>query len=142
VAGGTHAGALGRSPTWHLFIGIWGRAASAADQNEESRIRASAAKTYERVTARFNEIFEGMALLLGRRFREGYDVRLFSLAVQSLSEGCALRDRIDPSSTRGILRPTGPNGEPEEWTLFSVGFESLARQFTEWDTDPVDPDHP
>ena len=30
VAGGTHAGALARSPTWHLFIGIWGRAASAS----------------------------------------------------------------------------------------------------------------
>ena len=29
VAGGTHAAALARSPTWHLFIGIWGRAASA-----------------------------------------------------------------------------------------------------------------
>ena len=132
VAGGTHAGALALSPTWHLFIGIWGRAAS-ADRNEDSRIRTSAARTYGHVTARFDDIFGGMALLLGRRFREGYDVRQFSLAVQSLSEGCALRDRIDPLSTRGIMRPTGPNGELEEWTLFSVGFEALARQFTEWD---------
>jgi len=29
------------------------------------------------------------------------------------------------------MRPTGPNGEPQEWNLFSIGLEGLVWQFIE-----------
>jgi hypothetical protein len=35
----------------------------------------------------------------------------------------------------GIVRPTGRDGAPREWTLFAVGLEALARQFFDLDPD-------
>ena len=51
----------------------------------------------------------------------------------SLTEGFSIWDRVDPTMTRHILRPTGPNGEKQEWTLFSLGLEGLVWQFAELD---------
>ena len=55
----------------------------------------------------------------------------------ALAEGCVLRDRVDAAQMRGILRPTGPNGEEQEWTLFGLALDALAQQFFELDPDWV-----
>jgi hypothetical protein len=49
----------------------------------------------------------------------------------SLTEGFIIWDRIDPGRTRGIVRPTGPDGEDREWTLFSVGVDAVVQLCTE-----------
>ena len=100
----------------------------------------AAAHAYEAVTRRFEEIFGAAFALVGIRVRSGYTLREFTLAASALSEGCALRDRIDPRSTRGFSRPTGPDGKFEEWTLFSLSVEALIWQFTEPDPDFVMPE--
>ena len=33
----------------------------------------------------------------------------------------------------GIMRPTGPSGEQQEWTLFGLAIEALAEKFFEPD---------
>jgi hypothetical protein len=38
-------------------------------------------------------------------------------------------DRVDPTRTRHILRPTGPNGEQQEWTAFAPVSEALVWRF-------------
>jgi hypothetical protein len=40
----------------------------------------------------------------------------------------------------GILRPTGPGGELQVWTLFGVGLEALVDQFFVLDPDVVAPE--
>ena len=135
VAGDTHFDSLARSRTWQLFVGIWGLAVSRAESAHSAAVTSAAAITYERNTQHFEEIFAAAFSFMGFRIHEGYTLRQLILAVNSLSEGCALRDRIDPVSMRGILRPTGPHGEDQEWTLFSVCVEALIRQFTELDPD-------
>jgi hypothetical protein len=37
----------------------------------------------------------------------------------------------------GIMRPTGPDGEEQEWTLFGLALEALAYEFFELDPDWV-----
>jgi len=34
-----------------------------------------------------------------------------------------------------LIRPTGPNGEDQEWSLFAFGLEALVHQFLEPDPD-------
>jgi hypothetical protein len=34
-----------------------------------------------------------------------------------------------------MIRPTGPDGEDQEWTLFAVGLEALVNQFLELNTE-------
>lgn len=142
VAGEANVVALASSRTWHLFVAIWGLAASGSTAVAHTPVTDQAAATYDEVTGRLEAILEGFMVALGLRLREGYELRQLALAVVSLAEGCALRDRIDPVSTRGIKLPSGPDGAVQEWTLFAVGFEALVWQFTEWDPDVQPPRGP
>ena len=73
--------------------------------------------------------------VLGFRLREGFALRQFTIAVDCLGQGCGLRDQVDNTHMEVIIRATGPGGEPQEWTLFAIGFESLVQQFFEIDPD-------
>ncbi len=134
VAGGAHAEALSNSRTWHLFVGAWGNIASRPEDQWDPRVTEAAQATYSALTARLGEIISGFMEVLGLRLRAGMTMEQFSLSVVSLAEGCALRDRLDPASTRKIRLPSGPGGRRQEWRLFSVGFEALVWHFLEMDT--------
>ena len=133
VAGGAHADALAQSRTWHLFVGTWGNIASRPDDEWDDRVTGAAQATYTALTDRLAGVIEGFMAVLGLRLRPGLTMQQLALAVVSLSEGCALRDRIDPASTRKIRLPSGPGGRRQEWRLFSIGFEALVWHFLELD---------
>ena len=78
-----------------------------------------------------------MISYLGFRLREEFTLHQFVIAADSLSQGYGLRDRIDNSFAERILRPTGPGGEDQEWTLFAVAFEGLIEKFFEIDPEWV-----
>jgi hypothetical protein len=59
--------------------------------------------------------------------------------VAALTEGCVLRNRVDSMQMSGIMRPTGPGGELQEWTLFGLALEALAEKFFEPDPTWVPP---
>jgi hypothetical protein len=61
-------------------------------------------------------------------------LRHFTMAVTAYSEGCSMRNRID-DRVEFFNRPTGPNGDDEEWTLFAIGLEGLVDHFLEPDPD-------
>jgi hypothetical protein len=73
------------------------------------------------------------------RIRAPLTFRQLSVAVGALAEGCALRQRVD-HHMEGILRPTGPDGEDQEWTLFAIGLEGLLQTFLELDPDWTPPE--
>ena len=64
------------------------------------------------------------------RIREPLTVRQFADAVGALVEGCSLRDRVTDGMAN-IMRPTGPDGQMQEWTTFSIGLVALAAEFFE-----------
>lgn len=133
VAGGAHADALSQSRTWHLFVGAWGNIASRPEDQWDPRVTEAAQATYGALTARLADIVSSFMEVLGMRLRPGLTMEQFALAVVSLSEGCALRERIDPAATRKIRLPSGPGGKRQEWRLFAVGFEALVWHFMELD---------
>jgi hypothetical protein len=67
-------------------------------------------------------------------------VRQFTIAVAALAEGCVLRDRVDSKHMSGIMRPTGPSGQMQEWTLFGLALEALSGAFFELDPEWSPPD--
>jgi hypothetical protein len=130
VGGAVHVDALRRSNGWSLWIGIWSIAASSDDPVERARLQDALRDGYAVLNQGFEDAFGGLMLLLGLRVREPLTVRQFSNAVGALVEGCSLRELIQ-GEMEGILRPTGPDGKDQEWTVFAIGLAALAQEFFE-----------
>jgi hypothetical protein len=135
VAGAANVEALERSPNWTSWIGVWALATAGDPYVYRTRIEEALLDGYNDFTRKFVELYAGMAELLGLRLCEGLTLRQFAIAAESLAEGCALRNRVDPSDMSGIVRSSGPDGAQKEWTLFSVGLEALVREFFAIDPD-------
>jgi len=133
VACGAHVDALARDPRADLKMGLRGLSVSHLSMDGETPTAVSTRLAYEEFAARWDYVLERAFTVLGVRLRPGLTVRQLSMLAISLTEGFAVWDRINPTMTRNILRPTGPDGEKQEWNLFSVGLESLVWQFAELD---------
>jgi len=130
VGGARHVEALRDSPTFALWIGIWSIAASSDSSTERLVLHQALVDEYEAINSHFESAFEGLMDLLMVRVRKPLTVRQFADAVGALVEGCSLRDRVTEGMT-SIMRPTGPNGQMQEWTTFSIGLVALANEFFE-----------
>jgi len=131
VVSAVHLGTLKESTDWALWIGILATSAMGTDPSRQERIDASLRKSYEDVTTQMEAIYTSLLEFIGYRIRHGLTVRQFAIAVAALTEGCVLRDRVDPAELNGIVRPTGREGEDQEWTLFGLALHGLADQFFE-----------
>jgi hypothetical protein len=144
IGGGFEILRLLESPNWSLWIAVWSLAtadASPGDQPDDryqQRIRAALLEGYSGFTKLWEDAYRALAAYLGMRIRQPLTFRQLSVAVGALAEGCSLRQRVD-EQMEGILRPTGPQGEDEEWTLFAIGLEALLQTFLELDPEWAPP---
>lgn len=134
VAGETQGNALRHSASWSLWINLWAMATSSSLADRQHRILTTLMEGYEEINQHAEEVFGFLMMLLGYRLRAPLTIRQFLNAAGALSEGCSLRDRVD-SRMVGIVRPTGPDGEDQEWTIYAIGLEALTREFFESDPD-------
>lgn len=135
VSAAANTDALSRSTDWSLWIGIWAVTAVGAAPERRRRIESALEEAYQAVTERMEGIYKGGMDFVGYRVRPGLTVRQFTIAVAALAEGCVLRDRVDRANMNGIMRPTGPDGKEQEWTLFGLALEALANAFFELEPD-------
>jgi hypothetical protein len=142
VAGAANVAALRESPIWPTWIGVWALAASGEPHEYRPRIESALVGAYSAHALRFEEAYAGLAAYFGLKLQEPLTVRQFAIASESLAEGSALRHHVSAPDMEGILRPTGPGGELQPWTLFGVGLESLVKQFFLLDPDFVAPGGP
>lgn len=131
--------ALNQSTDWLLWIGIGAMTAVGVAPGRRRRIDSALEQAYLSMTDRMESIYQAGLDFVGYRVRDGLTVNHFTIAVAALAEGCALRNRVDAARMKGIMRPTGPNGEEQEWTLFGLALDALAEQFFEVDPDWVPP---
>jgi hypothetical protein len=131
--------ALNQSTDWLLWIGIWAMTAVGVAPERRQRIDAALEQAYLSMTERMEAIYQAGLDFVGYRVRDGLTVNQFTIAAAALAEGCALRNRVDSSRMKNIKRPTGPDGEEQEWTLFGLALDALAEQFFEVDPDWVPP---
>jgi hypothetical protein len=135
VSAAANTAALSQSTDWSLWIGIWAVTAVGTAPERRRRIELALEQSYQAVTERMEGIYKAGMDFVGFRVRPGLTVRQFTIAVAALAEGCVLRDRVDAANMNGIMRPTGPHGEEQEWTLFGLALEALAHEFFELDPD-------
>ena len=71
---------------------------------------------------------------LGFRLKAPFTLRQYTESLGALAAGYTLRQasRDEPQI---VQRPTGPNGELQEWTLMGIALEALAGQYLEIDPD-------
>jgi hypothetical protein len=134
VAGNANILSIGDSENWSLWFGVWSQATAGEITEQKQRLQSALLKGYESVTDMYTDTFQALADLIGYRLRPGLTMRQFTVSVGALAEGCSLRNRVE-GDTDGILLSTGPDGEVQEWSLFAVGAEALARRFFEPDPD-------
>ena len=138
LAGRASFDALTVSREWSLWVGVWVLAASGAPGSVDPRIRDTLVHGYLASTEQWVAMHGAILGLLGLRPRPPLTLRDFTVSTGALIEGCVLR-QVGAEDLPVIVRPTGPGGSPQEWTLFAVGLEALARQFFEPDPEWVAP---
>jgi hypothetical protein len=135
VGGAANVEAVRESGYWPLSIAVWAVAVFDARPRHRQQLESALTTGYDAFTARITEAYAGLAAFLGLRLREQFTMQQFAVAAEAFGEGCGLRDRVGHTDLRGITRHTGPGDDPQEWTLFAVGFEALVRMFFEFDPD-------
>jgi hypothetical protein len=144
VGGTANITVLLESPDWWLWISVWSlamadtRVGDDREASRQGRIREALSEGYDSVTGRWEAAYAALVGLFGLRPRVPFTVRQFTVAVGALAEGCSLRQRLDRGMV-DILRPTGPDGEEQPWTVFGLGLEALVHQFFEPDPEWVPP---
>jgi len=135
IGGAAHLEVLSGSARWQRWVGVWALVMAGTDPESTATdpVAEALRDGYETMTCRFEGAYARMLSSFGFRLRPPFTLRQLTVATGALAEGCALRYAVDPGSIRSIKRPTGPNGEQEEWTLFSIGIEALLNTFVEID---------
>jgi len=127
--------AMRESVNWPLWISVWALAVGGEPLDHRKRIEAALVSGYDSFNRRIEEVYAAITEYLGYRLREHFTLRQFTVAVDSLGQGCGLRDRVDDAHKRVVVRATGPGGADQDWTLFAVAFEAMVHQFFELDPD-------
>ncbi len=138
IGGAASSDAVADSANWPLWISVLAIATTTSNPTQRSRVRAALMDGYGTVTKFWEETYGGLMEFLGLRVRRPWTIRQFTIAVTAFSEGYSLRQHVEGDLER-FMRPTGPGGEDQEWTLFATGLEALVLQFFEPDPTFVPP---
>jgi hypothetical protein len=132
---------FGDSTFGSAWIAVLAIATTAPDPVLRDRMVGALMSGYDTVADFWEPTFSGLFGYLGFRIRDPLTVRQFTEAALAWSQGHAVRHRVT-GGVPTLTRATGPAGESEEWTLFSVGLEGLVHQFFELDPAVGAPDRP
>lgn len=133
VGGAANQQALHRSDQWSTWLGVWAVTARPGAP-EQARVAAALVERYRYITDRYEAVYSAMAALLGFRLRQPLTIRQFTVVAGALTEGYAVRGRIDPSVHDPVV-PYTASSPGEEWTLYALALHALARRFLEIDPD-------
>ena len=130
VEGNASSAAIDGSANWQLWIGVFALATSAGAPELRARIMTAIAAEYHSVTTYWSRNFAALFDLLGFRIRHPWTMDDFSTAAIAFAEGCALR-QLATREVATVLRPTGPDGQDQEWSPYATGMEALVAQYLE-----------
>ena len=132
VVGAASSDTMQASSNWPLWISVVAMAMNSSPSERRSRVKEALQEGYTTITEFWEESTGIFMAHLGLRFRPPWTMRQYTITTTAISEGYALRQQIE-----GMLvpftRPTGPDGELQEWTLFGLAMEALVVQCVEPD---------
>lgn len=131
----TYLAQVAESRPWATMIGVWALSADPPSSGDCTAIHDALRRSYQSIDATNLEFVRRVRDGLGLRLRPNRNLVTCSASLSALAKGCALRDRVQTSSLRGIVRPTGPNGTAQEWTILGIGIEAILLEYFELDPD-------
>ena len=134
VEGNASSAAIDRSANWSLWLSVVAMANGTTQPDVRARIKTALAEGYGSVTKYWSDNFAALSGMLGVRIRHPWTMDHFSTAAIAYAEGCALR-QLMTDHIEMTIRPTGPNGEDQEWSPYAIGMEALVHRFLEPDPD-------
>jgi len=134
VGGSAHSVILAESTSFPLWLSVIAMAFTTPDSGQEKRMKGALTDGYHAVYQFWSGTLASLFPLFGLRLRRTYTLHQFVKSVTAYSEGCSLSQRT-VGAVEWVSRPTGPDGEVQEWSLFAVGLEALVHQFLEPDPD-------
>jgi hypothetical protein len=132
VGGNATNVAIHESPNWPLWITVVSMATATTTPEQQARIKSALTDGYKSTYEDRTKLYELLMQVFGMRLRTPWTIDQFTIAVTAFSEGCSLRQHIT-GNIEVMLRPTGSQGEEQEWSLLAVGVEALIDQFFEPD---------
>ena len=88
----------------------------------------------DKAHAQFGPLFKSIVEGYGLRFRDGFDLTLLTTLMRAISGIAVVEWQIHPDS-RETMRPTGPKGAEQSWSLSGITIEGLALVALEPDPD-------
>jgi hypothetical protein len=134
VVGAASSDTLQESSNWPLWISVVAMANTTSPSDRRSRVQCALQEGYTTITEFWDESTATFMAHLGLRFRTPWTMRQYTITSTAVSEGFALRQHID-GRMKSFVLPTGPGGEPQEWTAFGLAMEALVMQCFEPDPD-------
>jgi hypothetical protein len=116
---------------------VWAVGTTAGPEVDEE-IAATLRRARRRMFLGYVDLYGKVLDRLRFRIRAPFTMIEFVRVATALAEGCNHRALIGVGPSTGVLRPTGPGGALQEWTLFGIGLDALVDTFTQPVTDPVD----
>lgn len=105
-------------------------AASSRDLDSDAWQREALCEGERELSRQFGQLYAESLRTFGLRLRPGITIEHFAIALASLLEGLALRARFR-DDLDGIVLPSDPGGEDEEWTIFALAAEGIVGRFCE-----------
>jgi hypothetical protein len=123
------------SREWRVWTAVWALAMTVGDP--DPAIAQALQRSFDVTIASYRYLYEELTAFTGLRLRAPFTLTQFTTLATALAEGCSIRDLIDISVSRGVDRPSGPDGEQVPWTLFGIALDALVQEFFEFDPDWV-----
>lgn len=125
VASAENAKAAIGAPEYFLNHALW----LAAGRDPELRERYIESQREQ--LGSIGEIYNGLLDLYDREMVPPFTVEMMTLAIAAQVDGLAsFCSYVDDLGVADICRPTGPDGEPEQWHLLGCVIEAIVAAFT------------
>jgi hypothetical protein len=119
---------------WELWVGVWVVTVTNPTTKGDSRLRNALARGLAETGDAWDQLFTTVMGRLGVRVRAPLTLRQLTESTGALAAGYALR-QASRDERQVVERPSGLNGEPQEWTLLGIALEGVATVFMEIDPD-------
>lgn len=126
VNAGTEA--MVESVEWRVFMSSLASLGTGVDRDPQLAESFGAAS--HRFGDQFVELFDVLSNMFGIRTRDPLSTAELGVIIGAVAEGATLRQGVD-SALGCIKRPTGPNGDLQNWNAAGVAVEGLLLSMTE-----------
>ncbi len=119
---------------WELWVGVWVVTVTNPADRHDVTLRKALETGLAETGEGWDQLFTTVMRRLGVRVRPPLTLRQLTESLGAMAAGFALR-QASRDERQVVDRPTGPDGELREWTLFGVALEGMAGVFLEIDPD-------